>query len=189
MANETEESGATQIYSPAELAAIMQGATEAPADEQPDYRHLLPVIALGSLAGLRLGETVRVTWEDVWRVADHIEITTSKSKTRQRRLVDMVPALAQWLAPYRKSTGKVWKHSLDRFHNDFGALRTSIKVAPRRNGFRHSFASFHFALNQNENETAAQCGNSPTMVHKHYKGLATKKEAEAWCSTCGPCTL
>jgi hypothetical protein len=45
---------------------------------------------------------------------------------------------------------------------------------------RHSFCSFHFVLHANENLTAAQAGNSPAMIHAHYKGLATKAEAEKW---------
>ena len=36
------------------------------------------------------------------------------------------------------------------------------------------------ALRSNENLTAAQAGNSPAMIHAHYKGLATKAEAEKW---------
>ena len=32
----------------------------------------------------------------------------------------------------------------------------------------------------NENLTAAQAGNSPAMIHQHYKGLATKADAEKW---------
>ena len=35
-------------------------------------------------------------------------------------------------------------------------------------------------MHGNENLTAQQAGNSPAMIHAHYKGLATKKEAEAW---------
>jgi hypothetical protein len=45
---------------------------------------------------------------------------------------------------------------------------------------RHGYCSFHFALHSNENLTAAQAGNSPAMIHAHYKGLATKAEAEKW---------
>lgn len=37
---------------------------------------------------------------------------------------------------------------------------------------------YHFALHSNENLTTAQAGNSPAMIHGHYKGLATNKEAE-----------
>ncbi|MND02736.1 hypothetical protein D3C83_222220 [compost metagenome] len=35
-------------------------------------------------------------------------------------------------------------------------------------------------MHSNENLTAAQAGNSPGMIHEHYKGLATKREAKAW---------
>jgi hypothetical protein len=66
------------------------------------------------------------------------------------------------------------------FHDDFGTLRAAVKVPARRNGLRHGFVSYHFALNVNENLTAAEAGNSPQMVHKNYKGLATKAEAEKW---------
>jgi hypothetical protein len=45
---------------------------------------------------------------------------------------------------------------------------------------RHAFCSYHFALHANENLTAQQAGNSPAMIHGHYKGLATKAEAEKW---------
>ena len=52
---------------------------------------LRPIIAIGGLAGLRTAELLRLDWADVWRVPGHIEITAQKSKTRQRRLVEVVP--------------------------------------------------------------------------------------------------
>ena len=36
------------------------------------------------------------------------------------------------------------------------------------------------AAHANENLTAKQTGNSPAMVPAHYKGLATKAEAQKW---------
>jgi hypothetical protein len=45
---------------------------------------------------------------------------------------------------------------------------------------RHAFVTYHFALHANENLTAAEAGNSPAMIHAHYKGLAAKAEAEKW---------
>ena len=67
------------------------------------------MIAIGGLAGLRTAELLRLDWADVWRVPGHIEITAGKSKTRQRRLVEICPALAAWLEPFRTlTTGKLW---------------------------------------------------------------------------------
>ncbi len=40
-----------------------------------------------------------LNWADVWRVAGHVEITHGKANTRQRRLVEVCPALCSWLEP------------------------------------------------------------------------------------------
>ena len=55
-----------------------------------------------------------------------------------------------------------------------------VSVIRKANGLRHAFCTYHFALHGNENLTAQQAGNSPAMIHAHYKGLATRKEAQAW---------
>ena len=47
-------------------------------------------------------------------------------------------------------------------------------------GLRQAFCTYDFALHADENLTAAQAGKSPTMIHAHYKGLATKAEAVKW---------
>ncbi len=39
------------------------------------------------------------------------------------------------------------------------------------NGLRHSFGSYFFAQSKNENLTAAEMGNSPAMVYRHYREL------------------
>jgi hypothetical protein len=62
----------------------------------------------------------------------------------------------------------------------FGKLRDELGIPIRRNGLRHAFCTYHFSLHANENLTAQQAGNSPAMIHGHYKGLATKAEAVAW---------
>jgi hypothetical protein len=125
-----------------------------------------------------------LTWHDVFRVPGHIEITAGKSKTRQRRLVEVFRALAAWLEPFRLSTGKVCPitaASVDvLWQQQFLALCDRAAVSRKRNGLRHSVCSFHFALHANENRAAAQSGNSLAMIHGHYKGLATRTDAEAW---------
>jgi integrase len=170
MAREIVEAAETDFFRPNELKGLLDNAAT----------DLLPVIALGGLGGLRVEEIMRLEWADVWRVAGHVEITARNSKTRQRRLVEMCPALAEWLTPYRKATGAVWDKRRNLYQIEFSALRETLKIPARRNGLRHAFCTYHFALHANENLTAQQAGNSPTMIHAHYKGLATKAEAEKW---------
>jgi integrase len=138
------------------------------------------VIALQALGGLRLQEALRLTWGDVFNIPSHVEVSSSKSKTRQRRLVEICPALAAWLEPFRGMTGKVSDATLDSHTWAFINLRKSLGIPSRRNGLRHAFCTYHYAIHANENLTAQQAGNSPAMIHQHYKGLATRKEAEAW---------
>ncbi|MBM3841112.1 MAG: hypothetical protein FJ398_24785 [Verrucomicrobia bacterium] len=139
------------------------------------------IVAIGGLAGLRTAEILRLEWSDVWRVQDHIEITSGKSKTRQRRLVEICPSLSAWLEPFRTvGDGKLWMFHEITFQQYFLKVCEQAKVKRKPNGLRHAFCTYHFALHQNENVTAAQAGNSPAMIHAHYKGLATKAEGERW---------
>jgi len=170
MKREVYEPDEIAFYSAGELSALLEAADDS----------MRPMIALVALGGVRLQEASRLAWADVFHVADHLEITGGKSKTRARRLIPVCPALADWLEPYRNQSGNVWTQSLDKFHNDFAALLGLLKIAPKRNGLRHGFCTFHLAANGNENLTAQMAGNSPTMLHGNYKGLATRKEGEAW---------
>jgi hypothetical protein len=118
----------------------------------------------------------------VFGIPGHIEITAQNAKTRRRRLVEICLALAAWLEPSRKLEGRVASQTatLNSYVSAFSRLRESLKIPSRRNGMRHAFCTYHFALHSNENLTAAQAGNSPAMIHAHYKGLATKADAEKW---------
>ena len=159
------------FYTPKELRALLNAADET----------LRPLLAIGGLAGLRTAELLRLDWADVWRVPGHIEVTARNSKTRQRRLVEIGPALATWLEPFRVVTdGKLWSGHEISFQRSFGHLCEVAGVPRKANGLRHAFCTYHFAAHANENLTAQQAGNSPAMIHAHYKGLATKSDAEKW---------
>jgi integrase len=180
MEREQDNTAPTLFYTPPEFKALLDAA------EGP----MRAMIAIGGLAGLRTEELLRLSWEDMRRVENHIEITADKAKTRQRRLVEITPTLAQWLVPFAGFTGKIWAGHEITFHQNLGRVakkavvqsaRGKVPVArKKKNGLRHSFCTYHFALHSNENLTAAQAGNSPAMIHQRYKGLATRKEAEAW---------
>ena len=171
MRPERANTAAVELYAPEELAALLAAADDT-------FR---PIIAIGGLAGLRTAELLRLDWADVWRVAGHIEVTAGKAKTRQRRLVEICPALAAWLELFRKVTkGKLWAGHEITFQQHFVELCDGAKVTRKTNGLRHAFCTYHFAAHANENQTAQQAGNSPAMIHAHYKGLATKADAEKW---------
>jgi integrase len=171
MRPEKTNGGDTEFYTPKEFRALLETADGA----------MRAMIAIGGLAGLRTAELLRLDWKEVFGVPGHLEITAGKSKTRQRRLVEIVPALAQWLAPFRQSTsGRLWDTTESKFQKRFDAIAESAGVPRVRNGLRHAFCTYHLALNGNENATALQAGNTPGLLHGHYKGLATRKEAQAW---------
>jgi integrase len=171
MRSEVANTAEVQFYSPGEFRKLVEAADEC----------LRPLVAIGGLAGLRVAELLRLSWKDVWAVPGHVQVTASKSKTRQRRLVEVVPALSLWLEEFRSfKDGKLTELNDDGFQRRFTDLCERAGVSRKRNGLRHSYCSFHFALHANENLTAQQAGNSPAMIHAHYKGLATKSEAEKW---------
>jgi len=174
MQREPLDATATDFYCPAELRHLLEAA------EGP----VRAMIALQSLAGLRMEEAFRLKWEHVFGIPGHIEITAQNAKTRRRRLVEICPALASWLEPFRGMEGRVWSDpvGINGYVRALVRLRTPLKIPSRRNGLRHAFCTYHFAFHMNENLTAAQAGNSPAMIHQHYKGLATKAEAEKWFS-------
>lgn len=159
------------FYTPKEFHALLETAEGS----------LRAMIAISGLAGLRTAELLRLDWADVWHVPGHIEITSGKSKTRQRRLIEICPALSAWLEPFRTvANGQLWTFHEITFQQYFLKLCEQAKVTRKANGLRHAFCSFHFAAHANENLTSALAGNSPAMIHPHYKGLATKAEAEKW---------
>ena len=169
MKTEGVEQQDIDFYRPKELRDMLNAADA----------ELVPVIALGGLAGLRREEIMRLDWADVWRVQGKVEISSRIAKGRKRRLVDICPALALWLNPYRRASGLVWPKSPDALEEALADLRGD-KIPARRNGLRHSFITFHMAMHSNENLTAAEAGNSPQMIHEHYRALATSKEAAQW---------
>ena len=165
------------FYTSKELRSLLEAADDS----------MRAIIAIGELTGLRTAELLRLDWVDVWHVPGHIEITSGKSKTRQRRLVEICPALSAWLDPFRAvEKGKLWDSTEDVFQKESLRLWEQGGVTRKANGLRHAFCTYHFALHSNENLTAAQAGNSPAMIHAHYKGLATKTEAEKWFAVLPP---
>jgi integrase len=150
---------------------------------------LVPFVAIGAFSGLRSAEIVRLEWPEIRFGQNVIEIKASKSKTASRRLAPILPVLAEWLAPFRRESGKVLVGVLDEF-----AIATQFKKAVDaiidekkqplikivHNGLRHSFITYRMAILKSAAEVALEAGNSPRMIFEHYRELATAEEANEW---------
>jgi integrase len=186
MAREDADAAEIEPYTAEELQAMLDRASKVPSpvkegeESEADYRPLLPIIALVALGGIRLEESTRLDWEDVWHIAGHIEVSVVKSKTRSRRLVTIGTALAAWLEDYRDSTGPLWAYGLAHLHKSFEKMLAELEIPVRRNALRHGFISAHYAAHSNEGLTARLAGNSPEVVHSNYISLMTKQQGEAW---------
>ena len=149
MRPERANTAAVEFYTPREFAALLETA-------ENEFAMLRPIIAIGGLAGLRTVELLRLDWADVWRVPGHIEVTAGNAKTRQRRLVEICPALSAWLEPFRpRTTGKLWTGHEIKFQQHFVELCKDAEVTRKTNGLRHAYCTYHFAANANENNLGA----------------------------------
>jgi integrase len=170
------DNGETEIYTPDEFRRLLLAANA----------EFLPSLAIGGLAGLRSSEIERLDWTEVRLDERFIEIKKGKTKTASRRLVPVVESLAEWLAPLAKHHGPVWPHAHDSFYDAQQATAASTATEGRgavvwkQNALRHSFISYRLAAVQDVNQVALESGNSPGMIHKHYKQLVSGAEGGKW---------
>lgn len=135
--------------------------------------------AIAMFAGLRRAEVERLEWSEVRLERGHILVTKGKSKTRTRRLVDIMPNLALILEPLVQESGKVFPHSPKR--SEAWAFAAYGRL-PAKNVARHSFVSYHLALFSDLSGTEMQAGHGRDILFQHYRELVTKGDAEAYFS-------
>lgn len=167
------------ILRPHELEKLLSVATP----------ETLPVMAIGAFAGLRMAEIFRLDWGEVDLARGFIEVKASKSKTAQRRLVTIQPALADWLRPFVGKSGPVWPGRKPGSHGTESNWRA--KVQPVReaaglvewpeNGLRHSYGSYHLAKFGNANALALEMGHTTTKeIFAHYREVVRPEDAERY---------
>lgn len=160
--------GEVEIYSPEEMMRMLQAAD----------RHTLPFLCLGGFAGLRTAEILRLTWENLKWAQNVIEIKAADAKTKQRRLIPILPPLRSFLITFADHRGPVIK-SINLQHHR-GILSEKAGVKWKDNGLRNSFASYRLAVIKSTAQVALEMGNSPRMVEQSYLELVTEQEVARW---------
>lgn len=137
---------------------------------------LLGYVVLGMFCGIRRAELERLTWADVNLEERTVIVGAKKSKTRSRRVVDIAENAVRWLGDEARS-GRIVPHDFKDIWRAFREEQAQIMVWPN-NALRHTFASMHYAMWQNEAKLQAQMGHeSAGMLHKHYRALKPRAEA------------
>jgi site-specific recombinase XerD len=133
------------ILTPAQAECLLDACL----DTEPD---ILPVLILSLFGGIRRAEAEKIEWAEIG--AKFIEIKPEKAKTRRRRLIPISAQLRAWLSCARKIGVKMpTVNYADKFKRTLE--KAGLRAEWPQNALRHSFASYHYAKNRNENETAA----------------------------------
>lgn len=113
---------------------------------------------------------------------DHIVVSAEKAKTASRRIVPILTGLADILATFPRTDGRIFFTNSSETHFPRHFLRAfrAAGLAPVQNGFRHSFASYRLALIKSADAVALEMGNSPRKLFQNYRELVTEQDAEKW---------
>lgn len=145
---------------------------------------LLPFIAVGLFAGVRTAEQMRLTGKSINLDTKTIVIGADAAKKRAQRIIEMEDALVAWLQPCKAAllNGPLYADTMAFRKRKAELLEVAGIEEWPANGLRHSFGTYHLAKFQSTDKTAHQMGNSADVIHRHYKALVTKEEAEKFWS-------
>lgn len=170
-----KRSGEIEFWTPQEASAILAAVP----------REALPALVVTLFAGLRSAEVCRINWRDVNLDAGHVTVAGTEAKTGSRRLAPIPENAIEWLRPLSGSP------DARIFDGDPSQLARAVSDACRTtgtrriaNGARHSAITYRVALTGDVPRVALESGNSPAVVHQHYRGLATEADARAFFALC-----
>jgi len=129
---------------------------------------LLGHIWLCLCLGLRVAEAEKVDHLSV--KGNYLIVGANAAKTKSRRVLDMPEHHGRYASLIRPQVN-LKKRML--------ALREESGITNwPRNAMRHTAASHWLNRLQSAEAAALHLGNSPVMLHRHYKALVTKDESE-----------
>lgn len=159
-------------------------------------------VVLGMFGGLRPAEIERMKVSAVNVDEGTVIVAAATAKTGSRRVVELPENARAWLrsveAPERVVCGRNWTERWQTVRRACGWATGEDGQRPRcgrdrrevektpvtrgvwpKNVLRHTFASMHYAMHQDESLLKAQMGHweRTATLHRHYRALKTKAEA------------
>ncbi len=136
-------------------------------------------LVLGLFVGLRSAEVCRLSWRDVNLDAGHVVIAGTQTKTGSRRLAPIPANATEWLRPLAgPPDAPIFAGDATQFARAVSEACRATGTRRVSNGARHSCITYKIAVTGDVSRIALESGNSPAVVHQHYKGLATETDAK-----------
>ena len=175
-----EEIGTLELW---ECEALLKEARKQALDEGGVKWKLLSYVVIGLFGGLRRAELERLQQGDVNLEERTVIVRAAHAKTRQRRVVELSENAVTWLGginSHRSTTKEGERMCPANLKRMWPAFWKSCGLREwKNNAMRHTFASMHLAMWSDEAKLQTLMGHeSGPMLHRHYKALKTKKEAE-----------
>ena len=141
-----------------------------------DQKNLMHVVVMLFL-GVRPHEAMKLKENALNMEKRTLTIGASIAKTRSFRVIKLPEVAVQWIERYHLKLPL--EGCVPMVLKDF---RASLGFARwPQDCLRHSAASYMLARDQSADAVALQLGNSPVILHRHYKALVTEEEAaEFW---------
>lgn len=150
-------------------------------------------LALEAFAGLRYTSAARIVKDDINFTERGIVMPGRKHKSGRRHYVEGYPAnLWAWL---KVAPDQCWSLTQRQYLLEKGRIFREAGLKPERieteadrqeidrlhNVLRHSFASYHVALEGDATRTAHLLTHrNQAMLYQHYRGRATRADAQAY---------
>lgn len=145
-----ESKGRTRFLTPDEFERLRAAAPE----------HLKPLLTYLVCTGVRLGEALALDWSQVDLSGMRVNVWADQTKGERRRVVELTPAAVRALAALPGRDGRVFRTHRGAAYEDKDTGGGQIKsgwrtalVTAGLEGFtphdlRHTFATWHWALNR-----------------------------------------
>ena len=174
-----------EAYTVDEVRNIMMAA-----NASPHAARVVPAMAIGFFAGLRPSEVQGLDWADVSLEAKRIRVSPETAKKRRARYVDMSENLIEWLTPYAQAGGLVAPPMMT-YRRARAEIMKSAGCLLIKDGFRHSFGTYHLAAHEDAAKTAFTMGHrsDTDLVYTNYRKLVTREAGQAFWEVKPPKTV